>query len=86
MNDPNLIEIPPRHLVLEMWTIYDHPKDYPSKFVARKFLVYAGKSIPTDEVMFSSDIEVIRRYMRFIRLNCLARDPGDDPNIVETWL
>jgi hypothetical protein len=72
--------------MMEMWTIYDHPRDYPHCFVARRFLVYAGASKPTDEIVTAPDLEMVRRWCRFRGLACIPRDPNDDPKIVETWL
>jgi hypothetical protein len=31
---------------LAMWTIYDHPKDFPEHFVARKWLITGGEDRP----------------------------------------
>lgn len=66
---------------LPMFTVYDHPKDYPKHFVVRLWdmdrwtpqfslhntLEEAREAIPADMVM-------------------LVRHPDDDPNIVEVWL
>jgi hypothetical protein len=70
-----------------MWTIYDHPRDYPHSFVARKFEVGAGGvTTATAEMIVAPDLAGIRRVLANRGLTCLARDPADDPNIVETWL
>jgi hypothetical protein len=66
---------------LSLWTIYDHPSDHPSAWVARRFDLDA----PTDDVLVG-DVEVLRHYFQEQGLVCMMRDPSDDPVIVETWL
>jgi len=61
--------------------IYDHPSDYPDKFVARIWDV----DIPTRYAVLRDDLESIREVIppwmvRFVRSD------KDDPVIVETWL
>jgi hypothetical protein len=68
-----------------MWTIYDHPRDYPDAFVARKWLIGGGPEPgPTDEVMTAATLDELRRLM--FGLACIPRWPEDDPCIVEVWL
>ena len=72
--------------MLTLWTIYDHPRDFPHCFVARKFLVAAAGPVPTEELIISADLARIRTIFASRGLSCLARDPGDEPQIVESWL
>jgi hypothetical protein len=65
---------------LEIWTIYDHPTDYPDCFVARKFL----NDQPTDTVLFAPTLARIREMIPQ-GLFPLARFKEDDPVIVESW-
>jgi hypothetical protein len=67
---------------LTIWTIFDHPKDYPEYFIARKFV----GEWPTQELFGSRNIEELRRVMVNRGLTRLDRHPDDDPVIVETWL
>lgn len=67
---------------LGIWTLYDHPRDYPNDFVAR--LYYLDQ--PTDQMMRATDLNTLREYFAFQGLYRLPRAPGDDPNIIETWL
>lgn len=62
-------------------TIYDHPIDYPDKFVARVFnlrcptmICWTGNTI--DDVRAAIPDEMTRH----------PRMAGDDPSIVETWI
>ena len=71
---------------LVMWTIYDHPRDYPDSFVARKFLIAGGAPTPTSEIILSTSLDKLRAIMVGRGLSCITRSPGDDPVVVETWL
>ncbi len=81
MNAPAPIRRP-----LEMWTIYDHPSDAPDTFIARKWLIFAEGTAPTDQTMCEQDIEDLRKYLRAAGWHCLGRNQGDDPKIVESWV
>jgi len=65
-----------------MWVIYDHPRDYPREFVARKWI---GGS-PTAEVVCAHSLGALREMMRSKSLVRLERHKTDDPIIVESWL
>lgn len=67
---------------LSIWTIYDHPKDFPDQFVARLFV---GEE-PSNIVLVSEDIEQLRAALASNGLTVLCRSPSDDPKIVEVWL
>ncbi|MGZ3742736.1 MAG: hypothetical protein ACXVB1_00160 [Pseudobdellovibrionaceae bacterium] len=67
---------------LSIWTVYDHPSDFPDLFVARRF----ENLKPTMDYIAVSELEDIRKIMRSSGLFCLARAPQDDPKIIETWI
>ena len=67
---------------LSLWTIYDHPSDYPDSYVARRFEL----DQLTPGVVVSSDLEELRAHFIPMGLTCLTRSPEDAPQIVETWL
>jgi hypothetical protein len=72
---------------LAMWTVYDHPTDYPDSFVARRFDVDGNGAKPSESIIIHSDLNKLRDMLCFeLRLTCLARSEGDDPKIIETWL
>lgn len=79
-------ETPGGDAALAIWTIYDHPKDAPDAFVARKWLITAGQAEASGETMTESDLETLRKYMRETGLTCLHREVDDDPVIVESWV
>lgn len=72
----------PRPDGLPIWVVYDHPDDMPGMYVAR---LWIGEE-PTRQTMASPSLETVRWALRMQGLTCLAREAGDDPVIVETWL
>jgi hypothetical protein len=72
--------------ILSMWTVYDHPKDFPDNFIARRSEIGSGEPLPvmTADVV-TGNLDLIRKSMEMCGLYCLSRDPSDDPVIVETW-
>jgi len=66
---------------LTNWTIYKHPKDYPDKVVARKFIL----DKPTSEIIIGNTIEEVRSGIPK-GLTRFLPDERDDSVIVETWL
>ena len=72
--------------LLSIWVVYDHPRDFPDEFIARRHETTAHGSRVTDEVLLSSSLDAIRDELAKRGLYCLTRVPGDDPKIVETWL
>jgi hypothetical protein len=71
---------------LSMWTIYDHPSDYPQGFIARRWEISAGSAKPTDRTMVSPDLEPLRDRLGGMGLFRLDRAEHDDAKIVETWV
>lgn len=77
--DPNDEEL------LVMWSIYDHPSDYPNHFVARRWLIAREGPRPTTDVLVADGIDRLRTEFHQRGLYCQPREPGDDPAVVETW-
>jgi hypothetical protein len=67
---------------MNIWVIYDHPKDVPDFYVARRW----ENDRPTGEAYFDRDIEALRSLFRKLGFVCLKRAENDDPVIMETWL
>ena len=70
------------HRPVTIWTVYDHPRDYPREFVARKWV---GDQA-TPEIICAHTLGALRASMQAKGLYRLARHDSDDPVIVETWL
>jgi hypothetical protein len=70
---------------LELWTIYDHPADYPNHYVARKWLAGRGGEEATSHVLMDTDLDLLRKKLP-PWLYCMPRQELDDPVIIETWV
>lgn len=71
---------------LIFYIVYDHAKDYPYKYVVRRWFQEGERYWPDDDLFFASeDIELIRRKLSDLGLVCLIF-PELDPGILETWL
>jgi hypothetical protein len=74
---------------LDVWTIYDHPSDYPNDFVARKTTIHKAVITVARDVLKASSLEAIRALVQAHSPNVLdrfERNPDDDPVIVECWM
>lgn len=71
---------------LNIWTMFDHPTDFPEHYVVRLSVVTAAGPNITNVTLYSEDLEELREAMRAQGLVCLERDPEDDPKIIEVWL
>ena len=70
---------------LNIWTVYDHPKDFPHSFVARRAEVGMDGLLITSDIV-QGELRIIRNSFRRCGLTCLKRSPQDEPQIVECWL
>lgn len=69
-----------------MWTIYEHPADYPDRYVARLWVVTAGQRRDSGSFLASPDLELIRHFLQNqLHLTVIPRSPDDDPVILESW-
>ena len=66
----------------DMWVVYDHPRDMPHSFVARRWI--NGEASP--DMMIGPDLELIRTMLEQRGLTPLCRNEEDDPVILETWI
>jgi hypothetical protein len=76
-----------RRGVLNVWTIYDHPKDFPDTYVARRFEVGKGRELPivTNDTV-QGELQIVRESFRRCGLTCFTRNEQDEPQIIESWL
>lgn len=67
--------------ILPIITVYNNPRDYPGKFLAR---IFNGVR-PTNVIMVKDSLEEINRNIpgSMVWIN---RYPVDDPAIVGTWI
>lgn len=75
---------------MSTWTVYWNPRDYPEKFVARRFVILrrSEEPQPTTEFFVADTLEAIREKLWEIdpNLSCLPRWENDEAQIVEVWL
>lgn len=61
---------------LSIWTVYDHPKDFPDYFVARRCVAYAKGVKTTNDIVQSTDLNRLRAVLTLKGLTVLHRDPA----------
>lgn len=71
---------------LAVWVVYDHPRDFPDVYVARKHIASVSGNTATEETLVSPDLNVLREALEAKGFVHLSRDPNDDPVILEVWL
>lgn len=67
------------------WVIYEHPKDFPNKFVARPFFTGCGWYTALEFHKTADTLEGIRASLP-TGLVRTERHPSDDSVIVEVWI
>jgi hypothetical protein len=71
---------------LPMWVIYYDPKDYPGKWVVRRFDISSAEGIvPQTEASVCDSLTEARAAVP-LGASWLDRSPGDEPQIKEMWL
>jgi hypothetical protein len=71
----------------KVYTVYDHPTDYPDYYVVRTWSSVDTKPTPDLELfMQDKSLDVIREKLRSMGLVCIDRDGTDDGVIVESWI
>jgi hypothetical protein len=75
-------------LPLVMWKIYEHPKECPAEYVARKFVITEDFYGPSNESISSRSLRDVRNLLRSLYrgLIQLQLSPDDEPHVVEIWL
>jgi hypothetical protein len=72
---------------LDMWVVYNRPRDYPDHFVVRRWIIglVPGEPVPDGSFYLGSTLEEVRRAIppHLVRLE---RDPNDEPQIIECWI
>ena len=73
---------------LVMWKVYEHPKDCPAEYVARKFVITEDFYGPSNESISSRSLRDVRDLLRSLYrgLIQLQLSPDDEPHVVEIWL
>ena len=69
---------------ITLYTIYDHPSDYPQYYVVRRWYVFAGFAYPSPCLTLAETLEGAREALPGGLVN-LGRDGEHDPVILEVW-
>ncbi len=69
-----------------LWTVYDHPSDFPDSFVTRRSEFVKGVPITTCEIFHDESFEAIEEFLAEKGLFAMMRQEGDDPCIIATWM
>jgi len=73
--------------LLDVWVIYDHPRDQPDWYIVRRQQPTTTGTIQHESRAYGfHDLEKARAWLAQQGLTRLDRHPDDDPVIVETWL
>lgn len=76
--------------IMEVWTVYDHPTDYPADYVARRWIANSdGTVTATNDILRHRDLDTVRGMVGRVGGAHLTRVPRmmrDDPKIIEVWL
>jgi hypothetical protein len=69
---------------LRMYTIYDHPADYPRHWAVRASTIRPEGPVPDDRVQLADSLEEARALIP-PGLTCIPRFTNDIPCIEEVW-
>lgn len=76
-----------RRRLFAVWTIYDHPSDFPRNYVARMHIVFSDMtSEPTYELMVCPYLDPIQQQLHNAGWTQFPRKDGEDPCILEHWM
>jgi hypothetical protein len=70
---------------LSIWTVFDHPEDFPHSYVARRFEADRDGCHPTIDIV-QGELAIIRKSFIECGLTRIPRDEIDEPQIIESWL
>ena len=73
---------------MEMFVVYARPRDYPDKFVVRRWWIGRTPGEPEADADWFRLADTLEEVRAHIPAWCvrLERDPNDEPQIVECWL
>lgn len=77
---------PERNRGLRMWTIYDHPTDFPEHWVVRPGRALPNRYVPAPRAWPFDTLEQCHEFLAPFHLTLLQRGDPDEPNIAEVWL
>lgn len=72
---------------ISIWTVYEHPDDFPDNYVARRFEVLAGEVNATDQVIVTNSLPALQQHLRQYHgeLHAVPVLADDDCKVIEVW-
>ena len=67
-----------------LWVLYDHPKDFPSEWVLRRWFVYQGRTEVEIDCIHGSDRDLVSGMIPAAAIQ-IGPSKFDDPVIAEVW-
>lgn len=71
--------------MLDMYVVYERPRDFPNSFVVRHWIIDGKGGKPTDWLVVGKTLDQVRQAIPGYCVR-LERSPEDEPQIVESWL
>lgn len=71
---------------LIIWTLYEHPTDYPNEYVLRRFDVEPDMAIGTKHCLTADTADELRDAAMRAGLTRIKRNPEDESQVMESWL
>ena len=68
---------------LPVYTLYDHPREYPTGYIVR---IFRNAEPDSEPFLWGKSLHVIEQIMGEKGLMWLVRMPADDPVIMGTWI
>ena len=65
-----------------VWTVFDKGQDINDWYFCRKFV----NQTATNVMMFSSELNEVRKFLKNMKLKKYDRIDSDAPNIIEFWV
>jgi hypothetical protein len=75
----------PTLLPVELFAVYDHPRDFPEHYAVRKLFTAEDGLRQLEWVLFAH-LEAARSMLASRGLLCVPRGETDEPELVETWV
>lgn len=72
--------------IMRVLVIYHNPVDHPGRYVTRAQWIYPGRVEPDPEPLAVVDTLEEARAVIPPDMDRVARDPHDEPQVVECWL
>jgi hypothetical protein len=68
-----------------LWMVYDHPKDCPEHFVARRFVIAPGRAEATGDIRIGVTLDELHAALPE-GLQRVGPTPNDPGVVLEVWL